>query len=375
MILTNKQQQALDTMSRNYKMNEPITVVSGFAGVGKSTIIRYFIEQNNLMDKTRFVTFTGKASLVLQQKGLAATTIHKLIYNTYKNYKTGKFYFRLKKELDEDIDLIVIDEVSMVPLKLLQDLLTFGVRIVALGDSGQLEPIGEDNGLLKNPHIFLDEIHRQAEDNSIIRLSMMARNNQPIPLINDDPNVKVLRRQDLTVGMMQWADQILCSKNATRKNINDEMREALGFSGVLPVKGDKVICLHNYWDFLNEDDYPLINGTVGNVSNCFMGKDGNILGQRCIIDFKADYTPYEWYGVEVDSNIFRGFAPMNVNPKHKQMVYQFDFGYAITIHKAQGSSYENVLIYEEYLKSANHARLLYTAITRASEKLILIKAE
>lgn len=325
------------------------------------------------MENTSFCTYTGKAALVLQRKGLPATTIHKLIYNAYRNYRTGKFYFRKKPILDGDIKLIVVDEISMVPMELLVDLMSYKIPIVALGDSGQLDPIGKDNQLLEKPHIFLDEIHRQAEGNSIIKLSMMAREGKDIPIIRDDPFVKVLPKEELTIGMMQWADQILCSKNVTRKNINDELRESFGFEGVLPVKGDKLICLRNYWDFLNEDDYPLINGTVGNVDSVFVGEDRSILGQRCLIDLSTDYSDYPWSSMEIDSNIFKGFAPFSSNPRHKKTFFEFDFGYAITIHKSQGSSYENVLVYEERLHKANHAKLLYTAITRASSKLILIK--
>lgn len=341
---------------------------------GKSTIINHFIDLTGIMEYTRFVTFTGKASLVLQRKGLPATTIHKLIYNAHKNYRTGRFYFTLKPELEGDIRLIVIDEVSMVPMKLLKDLMSFNIPIVALGDPGQLEPIGEDNGLLKAPDIFLDEIHRQAEDNSIIRLSMMARQKKPIPYIYDDANVKVIRRDEVTMGMFCWADQVLCARNNTRRQINAEMREHLGFSGDLPNRNDKVICLKNYWDILNDDGYPLINGTIGKVTGIVTGKDYGILGQKTLIDFQSDYSLPNYYGVEIDSNIFKGNAPLVTNSKSKRLICEFDFGYAITCHKAQGSEFEKVLVYEEFLKSNAHERWLYTAITRASQKLVLVKA-
>lgn len=375
MILTNKQTDAIKIMQRNFNHGEMMTVIAGFAGTGKSTIIRYFIEDLGIMHKTRFVTFTGKASLVLQQKGLPATTIHKLIYNAYKNRMTGRYYFKLKPCLEDDIDLIVIDELSMVPKKLLEDLMSFNIPIIALGDPGQLEPIGEDNGLLKKPDIFLEEIHRQAEDSSIIRLSMMAREGRVIPFIADDPNVKVIKKSDVHMGMLTWADQILCAKNITRRQINTEMREHLGFIGELPNRGDKVICLKNYWDTLNEDGHPLINGTIGRVSEVMTGKDYSILGQKTLIDFQSDYSNQIYSGLEVDSNIFKGFAPLSSTPsKNKKLIYEYDFGYAITTHKAQGSEFDKVLIYEEFLKGSNHRRWLYTAITRAANKLVLVKA-
>lgn len=374
MILTTKQEQAINIMSKNYRNKEPITVISGFAGSGKSSIINHFIEANDLMETTRFVTFTGKASLVLQNKGLPATTIHKLIYDAYKNWKTGKFYFRLKPALEGNIKLIVIDEVSMVPMNLLVDLLSFGIPIICLGDPGQLEPIGEDNGLLKSPDMFLDEIHRQAQDNSIIRLSMLVRENKELPIIKDDPYVKVLSKQDLSLGMMMWADQIICAKNATRRGINAEVREYLNYEGDLPVVGDKVICLHNYWDMLNEDFYPLINGTIGNVKYVNTGADNGILGQKTFMNFQSDYSKEQYYGLEIDSNIFKGYAPLSKTSRSKRIVFEFDFGYAITCHKAQGSSYEKVLVYEEILRRESHNRWLYTAITRASEQVVVIKS-
>jgi len=341
---------------------------------GKSTIINFFIKENDLLNYCAFVTYTGKASLVLQNQGLPATTIHKLIYNAYKNYRTGKFYFKLKPQLDRNIKLIIIDEISMVPMFLLKDLASYKIPIIALGDPGQLEPIGEDNNLLKHPDIFLEEIHRQAQDNSIIRLSMLIREGKKLPFIYDDPFVKVLPRADLNIGMLLWADQILCAKNISRRQINQELRNYLGLFDEFPEKGDKVICLHNYWDFLNDDGFPLINGTIGQVTNISKGVDQGILGRKILMDFQSDYSSKEYYNIEIDSNIFKGFAPSQ-NIKHRKIIYEFDFGYAITVHKAQGSQFNKVLVYEEHLRGNTHARLIYTAITRAIEKLVFIKAD
>ena len=203
---------------------------------------------------------------------------------------------------------------------------------------------------------------------------MMARQKKPIPYIYDDANVKVIRRDEVTMEMFCWADQVLCARNNTRRQINAEMREHLGFSGDLPNRNDKVICLKNYWDILNDDGYPLINGTIGKVTGIVTGKDYGILGQKTLIDFQSDYSLPNYYGVEIDSNIFKGNAPLVTNSKSKRLICEFDFGYAITCHKAQGSEFEKVLVYEEFLKSNAHERWLYTAITRASQKLVLVKA-
>ena len=376
--LTKKQSEAVKIMATNYTKKEPITVISGFAGTGKSSIINYFIENNDLMDKTRFVTFTGKASLVLQNKGLPATTIHRLIYDAFRNKRTGKFIFVKKEVLDWRIKLLVVDEVSMVPANLLRDLMSFNIPIVALGDPGQLEPIGEDNGLLKKPDFFLDEIHRQAADNSIIRLSMLVREGRALPIITEDPFVKVLDKKDLNIGMLQWDDQILCGKNNTRRTINADMRKALGHSGTYPNVGEKVICLRNYWDNINDSEDPLINGTIGMVTHVKKPKyddPTNILFEDVLMNVRADYSDSPWEHVQTDSNIFKGFAPFSKqHPRSNKMYHEFDFGYAITVHKAQGSEFEKVLVFEERLGGGSHARWLYTAITRASDRIVIIRA-
>lgn len=378
MILTPKQEQGIKIMTDRYKMGERVTTVAGFAGTGKSTIIRHFIESADLMRYTRFVTFTGKASLVLQRKGLPATTIHKLIYKAYRNPRTGKFYFSLKPELEGDIRLIVVDEVSMVSNQLLRDILTFNIPIIAMGDSGQLEPIGEGNGLLKSPHVFLDEVHRQAKDNSIIRLSMLIREGKSIPDFNDD-FVKVFDKNKVNMGMILWADQVICGKNTTRRNINAAVREHLGRKSEMPEIGDKMICLRNYWDEVNEEGIPLINGTIGTISKIWMHvPDQGVLGDKFVADFTPDFSDKHFERVNLDTNIIKGMAPQAEKypegmGRMKQVKHEFDYGYAITCHKSQGSEFDNVLVFEEMLRRESHARWLYTAVTRAAQKLVLIR--
>lgn len=375
--LTKKQGEAVRIMASKFHSNAPITVIAGYAGTGKTSIINYFIENNNLMDKTSFATFTGKASLVLQNQGLPATTIHRLIYNAFKNRSTGKFHFRKKETLDPNLKLIVVDEISMVPEKLLRDLMSYQIPIIALGDPGQLEPIGRDNGLLKNPDYFLDEIHRQEEGNSIIQLSMGVREGKPLPLVYDDPNIKIIKRDEVSLPMLQWADQILCGRNNTRRAINQDVRNSYGFSGLYPNVGEKVICLRNYWDTVNLEEEPLINGTIGTVKSAQTPKIDdidNILQEDVILDIEADYTAAPWENVQIDSNIFKGHAPFSKQePSSRRIFHEFDFGYAVTVHKFQGSQADNVLVFEERLGGGEHARWLYTAITRAAKKLIIVK--
>ncbi len=137
------------------------------------------------------------------------------------------------------------------------------------GDPGQLPPINkdEDNHLLDNPHIFLDEIMRQEAENEIINLTMNIRDGKPLNhYIGKE--IQILDKEELTTGMLLWADQIICSTNATRIALNNQMRELLGREGE-PQDGDKVICLKNNWDIYSINDNPLVNGTIGYLKDSF----------------------------------------------------------------------------------------------------------
>lgn len=137
------------------------------------------------------------------------------------------------------------------------------------GDPGQLPPINkdEDNHLLDNPHIFLDEIMRQEAENEIINLTMDIRDGKPLNhYIGKE--IQILDKEELTTGMLLWADQIICSTNVTRIALNNQMRELLGREGE-PQDGDKVICLKNNWDIYSINDNPLVNGTIGYLKDSF----------------------------------------------------------------------------------------------------------
>lgn len=368
MILSNEQERAIKIASDNFKHGVNITTIGGYAGSGKTTLIKYFIEENDLMSSTHFCTYTGKAALILQQKGLPATTIHKLIYQTIVNHRTGEFRFLRKAKLSDHVKLIVVDEISMVPKDLLNDLQRYGVPIIALGDPGQLEPIGDtDNLLLKNPDIFLKEIHRQALGNSIIRLSMDIREGKPLKLIDNDPHIKIVKKDEVHFEMLNWADQILVSRNATRHGINDHMRKELGFSGEYPMVGEKMICLRNYWKKSNSDGYALTNGATGTVQST-KTLSQYFYPNTTLIDFLPDFSDGVFDKLKLNGKVLKREG--NVYQKGKK-IFDFDFGYAITVHKSQGSQFPKVFVFNETLPHTDHKRLLYTAVTRAEDQLVL----
>ena len=213
-----------------------------------------------------YVAYTGKASLVLREKGCPnAMTAHKLLYQSFPK-PDGTFFHRVKRPIDP-YKLIVVDEISMLPKEMWDLLLSHRVHVIALGDPFQLPPIGEDNGVLKDAHIFLDEIMRQAQESEIIRLTMDIRAGKPLELFKGK-EVQVIDPKDVVGGMYGWADQIIVAKNLTRRNINSQMRHMLfGVDNEIPVEGDKIICLRNAWETVTEAGDVLVNGTIGTINN------------------------------------------------------------------------------------------------------------
>ena len=239
-------------------------------GTGKSTLVRFIIEALDVdEDRVVYTAYTGKAVDVLKKKGNKnACTLHKLLYDHFPK-PAGGFFRKPKPFIDYDI--VIVDEVSMAPKTLMDLLLRHRCYIICLGDPFQLPPIDkdEDNGLLEYPHVFLDEVMRQAKESEIIRLTMDIREGNPIAYNPKGKEVLVLSKSQLNTGMLQWADQVLVGTNAVRIDINNKMRSLLGFEGG-PQEGDKVICLRNYWDNLSDKEGDaLVNGTIGYLQNGF----------------------------------------------------------------------------------------------------------
>lgn len=393
MILTKKQEEGLKIALERHANMERYTVISGYAGTGKSTLVRFIIEALGVDEKrVAYAAFTGKAAEVLRKKGNKnACTLHKLLYDHFPK-PAGGFFRKPKPKIDYDV--VVVDEVSMAPKTLMELLLKHKCYVICLGDPFQIPPIDkdEDNHLLDRPHIFLDEVMRQAQESEIIRLTMDIRTGKDIPFCDKGKEVLVLPRQELTTGMLTWADQVLVGTNATRLAINNQMRSLYGFEGG-PQEGEKVICLRNYWDEVSENEGdPLVNGTIGYLKNGFKtfreiprwiknAPDSFDVWQANFI-VGEDYFP----STEIDYNMLLtgekccdwrlSYQLGKLKAKLGEIVpKEFAFAYAITVHKAQGSEWPNVLLLEERFPfdPLEHARHLYTGATRAEDKLVLVR--
>ena len=391
MILTKKQEQGLKTCIEKYINGEKYCVISGYAGAGKSTLVKFIVQNlpgvNPEVDVV-YACYTGKAAQVLLKKGNKnVLTLHKLLYESIPK-PDGTFFRKPKPSIDYKI--VIVDEVSMAPKQLMELLFTHNVFIIALGDPFQLPPVdkNQDNGLLNNPDVFLDEIMRQALDSEIIRLSMQVRNKEPFEYFTGHDAI-VMPKKDLNTGVLKWADQILVGTNATRVAINNQMRDLMG-RGNKPEDGDKVICLRNYWDNLATNDDPLVNGTIGYISNVYetYNRTPNWAGGEIIKVLEAKFTSdsdADFGLLQMDERQiltgercldFKKIYKLTSNWRTAHLVpMEFTYGYAITVHKSQGSEWDNVCVLEESFpfEKEEHARWLYTAITRASDKLVLVR--
>ena len=393
MILTPKQEQALKIILTKYKNKEKYVTICGYAGVGKSTLAKFAIEALNVKpEKVAYACYTGKAAEVLRKKGNQnAMTLHKLLYDSIPK-PGGGFIRKPKRALDYDI--VLVDEISMAPKSMLEMLLKHNVFCIFMGDSFQLPQIdkGEEHTFLQNADIFLDQVMRQAAESEIIQLTMKIRNGEKIDFMNGR-EVIVAPRASLVTGHLTWADQIICATNASRISLNNQMRKLLGYSG-LPQDGEKMICLRNYWEDFSEDgSSSLVNGMTGIIKNPFesfrmapmYAKMKNHKMDIIQCDFISD-DGKTFNSVEMDKGMIttgefsldwrETYALGRLKNKIGDIVpREFTFGYAITCHKSQGSEWDKVLVIEERFPfdKKEHARWLYTAISRSAEKCVLIK--
>lgn len=380
MVLTNKQEQGLKIALERYRNNEAYTCIAGFAGVGKTTLIRFIISALELdPNSVIYCAYTGKAAMVLKRHGNeGAMTCHRLLYYS-KQKPDGTFFHVPKPSLPAGTKLVVVDEVSMVPKHIWDLLLSHGIHVIACGDPFQLPPIGENNGVLDHPHIFLDEVMRQAQESEIIRLSMDIRaGRKPVKPFRGT-EINIVSKRDECQGMYSWADQIICGKNNTRFLINSQYRrDILGYEDDDPVIGDKIICLKNNGDIVSGLGDALINGMIGTIDSVEIGWNPYFTNS-CVIGFTPEDCefPYGFRDVSIDYKLLtegeESITKENFRwiPK-KEHPEKFNYGYAITCHKSQGSEYNKVLLIEEILNYDMHLRWLYTGVTRAKEKLTLV---
>jgi exodeoxyribonuclease-5 len=396
--LTGEQQTVVNDVIHWFKYGPSrVITIGGYAGTGKTTIIPFITdgikeETGRRAFSIAYCAYTGKASFVMETKlqGTigpfdSCSTIHALLYYpVFKTNKKGKKVIsHWKKKTDlEDVDLIIVDEASMVNSEIWSDLSSYNVPIIAIGDHGQLPPIGGKFNLMKNPDIILTKIHRQALNNPIIKMSIAARKGQHIQHGMYSNSVFKMDWRDprcqRTYKNISWDADIICLSgiNATRVKVNSEIRAKLGYSLPTPYPGERVMCLKN------NHNAHVMNGQLGTlVWDTAKGKDLT-MGTIMMDGFGELYESLMYTGAfglvnydEVHEIEFKKKYGKQLREEGFDMVDLFDFGYATTVHKSQGSEWDRVVLLEQrnrYQTDEDFARWLYTGITRAKSKLFII---
>jgi hypothetical protein len=328
-------------------------LTDNFIVTHNTTIVRNLLE---ILKNWKACAYTGKAASVLRQKGVPASTIHSLIYKPVTDGdgnmvldEYGNPQFSLVSDLEADG--IIVDEASMISKDLFEDLLSYHLPIVFVGDHGQLEPIGEDINLMKNLDFKLETIHRNAGE--IARFCDWIRKGyRPAAFQNSfEGKVHFLTRWQADKYLTQ-VDQSICAFNATRVQINRKTRAFLGKGNSdSPVVGDRVMCLRN------NHKIGLYNGMQGEIKYLHPKKNR--------MHFKADEGSV--YDLVFDAKNFNE-EKYDLRGRRDDPD-PFDYCYGITAHKSQGSEWDNVMVYEQKGSGWDHRRWCYTAASRAANKL------
>jgi exodeoxyribonuclease V len=342
----------------------------GFAGTGKTTLAQHFAE--GVDGPVLFGAFTGKAAHVMHRKGCrGARTVHSLIYKLDDDQMSYEPKFRLNPDSDvAGADLVIIDEVSMVGEDLGRDLLSFGTPVLVLGDPAQLPPVkGQGFFTEAEPDVMLTEVHRQAAESPIIRLATTIRTGGMIE-IGDYGDARVIARADVNAVQVLEADQILVGRNQTRHAYNRRYRDLRGLTTATPGEGEKLVCLRN------DREKRLLNGSIWTVSGTKKpnGKDRADNTTRLVV--RPEEAPADAKGVNVKvKNEFWTGEDGDLDWNAKRGTDEFTYGYALTVHKAQGSQWDNVIIFDEAAAFREDAwRWRYTALTRAARQLTWVAA-
>jgi exodeoxyribonuclease-5 len=377
-----------------------IFYLAGFAGTGKTTLVQHLVAE---VKSVLYAAFTGKAASVMRAQGcVGATTLHSLMYipSDGDQKEVIKILAQLEGDIDEEYqreltielkharreaarprfilnddspirlaDLVVLDECSMVNKQLGEDLMSFGKKVLVLGDPFQLPPVqGAGYFTSRAPDAMLTEIHRQARDNPIIRYSMMIREGQTIPFGDHGDARKVKKDQIDLKTLIASGSQLLTGKNETRRKLNKQSRHLLGYTGVYPNAGERLVCLKN------DRELGVLNGVICTASADAIKDPEFPESVSLFVDYENDTKL-----LECTTEYFRctaeGREPAEELGWDQRKWYPMDFGYCLTVHKSQGSQWPSVTLVDDGFQKRDPAmrqRWLYTAITRARQKLTIV---
>jgi exodeoxyribonuclease-5 len=400
---TSEQLYAIENIAKDLNSGKTFITLGGFAGTGKTTVLTELRRHIKSSFSVAFASFTGKAASVLRDKVIKADayikgkdyigTLHGLMYRPIvikkfseaKNEYIESICFQRLNSIDYDI--ILVDEASMVGAKIFDDMLKFNVQIVTCGDSFQLPPVA-DEPILNKPDYQLQEIHRTAQDSPLVKMAHAIRTKQYVPIepYRDDH----IRIMSYFKGGREFLDKLeynsetvtLCFTNAVRQSINHGYRHKKGYdSNIILYPYEQIVCL------TNNPNLGMMNGerfTIEFLSPPFDQKTVNITVERQDGKFQEAFVHNTLQKFGKKNNMGSVGRKSKYGGKKQQqpdpMVIDADYGYAMTVHKAQGSEFKNVCLVDSSIfkgiskskRNDDYLRWLYTGVTRSSDQLTLI---
>ena len=381
-----------------YNGNTQVFEFAGPPGAGKSFVLNAIVDRLGLDPLTEIapMSFTGSASLVMRMKGLvSARTAHSWIFTIVpepmKDTKGKVMMDKLMncpimvpkfipiKTLDPKIKLIIIDEAYSMPRSLRKTIEKFGLKILACGDPNQLPPVNDEPAFLYDPQnvYMLTKCMRQLGRDDINFISN--RVSMGLPLLNGfHGNSLVIDAEDLTDGMLLWADVVICGKNKTRDAINKKIRTLKGYTSDLPSYGEKIVCRNNNWlEGIKADngyEINMCNGLMGTVVN---NPDvSSFDGKMFSVDFMPDLSPSTIfmnsrcnYNHMISDNENR----LKIRNNKWEPGNKMEFAYCITSHIAQGGQFHKVVYIEEYMHPSIQNKINLVGASRADQQLIYVK--
>jgi exodeoxyribonuclease-5 len=266
--------------------------------------------------------------------------------------------------------LLILDECSMVDEKLGRDILSFNKPVLVLGDPGQLPPpTGAGFFTATPPDALLTEVHRQAKENPIIRLATLAREGKPLRrghVVHETGSATVTADRE---AFQEFEGQYLTGSNLIRRTLNwNERRRLLGTHALpmAPQRDEPIIVLRN------NKDLGIFNGVIGSMASDAVWTDEHT-------DLRGDvlYEGRLMPDLFIDGAVFRQYTDLKAPQppiQYDRDKTPLDFGYALTVHKAQGSEWDSVCLVDDGFgrrDPALRSQWLYTAITRASQHLMI----
>lgn len=353
-----------DTQKKIGGVARPL-VISGVGGAGKTSLISVALPdlQTGMSNPVRiaYCAPTGKAASVMISKGLDASTIHSLIYHC--TTQEDKFEFELKDKEEVPFDLIVADEASMIPDDIRKDLESLKIPLIYVGDGAQLPPVTGKGNIMDRATIKLMTPHRSALEGGIIQMCTDIRNGEKVEkgvYGKDKAAYKVGRDAIDDIKLLASADVVICHTNKTRHSLNKRIRKFKNYDGKYPEIGERLICIRN------NKDTGMFNGLMVYVTAV------EIVGEFLRMDL-VDEMGNEYNNRFSFTNYFDGEDHPKIMGSCSTDL--FEFGYAITCHKSQGSEFSDVVFIEESMsreKFKFKRSWLYTAASRASERVTWI---